>query len=172
MDFEADPRVAEALARLPETKFEGSAWKHTLPTQPIAAANTRGARWNPPGVPAIYFALERETALAEGDYLVGLQPQPIRGRREIHEVGLRLDRVLDLRDRQQLHRLGASEAELRSSDHSTCRRIGGTAEWLGFDGIIVPSARTSGANLVVFERHAAADFDVRVLASEKLEGES
>jgi RES domain-containing protein len=162
-DFQPDPKLAEILARLDETGFDGQVWKHTLPSQAPTAANTRGARWNPAGVPALYLSLDRETALAEGTHLVRLQPEPIRGTRHIHEVGLSLRRVLDLRDRPVLISLGLSEADLRSKDHSACQKVGGTAEWLGVEAIIVPSARAGGANLVIFERKAGPDFTVRVL---------
>ena len=70
-------------------------------------------------MPAIYLALERETALAEGAYLVSLQPQPIQRTRQIHEVGLKLGRVLDLRDKAVLQALGLSEADLRSTNHTS-----------------------------------------------------
>jgi RES domain-containing protein len=168
-DFEPDPRLAEALARLEETGFQGRAWKHTLPNQSPTAANTKGARWNPAGVPVIYLSVERDTARAEGDYLGGAQPQPIRGTRHITEVEISLGRVLDLRDRTVLRALGLSEADLRSSDHSACQRVGGTAEWLGLEGLIVPSARAEGANVVVFERRTGPDFSLRVVGSEPLE---
>ena len=108
MNFQPDPKVAEALARLAEVRYDGLAWKHTLPGQAVTAANRKGARRNPANVPAIYLALERDTALAEGRYLAGLQPQPIRGTRHLHEVTLTLERVLDLRDKATLQALGVS----------------------------------------------------------------
>ena len=169
MVFQPDPRIAETLARLPEGQYEGDVWKHTLPGQPPTTANTRGARWNPPEAPAVYVAMERGTALAEGQYLVALQPQPIRGIRHIHRGTVKLSRVLDLRDRATLQALGLSDAELRSYDHTACQRVGGTAEWLGIEALIVPSARFDGANLVIFERRSGADFELRVIESEALD---
>lgn len=165
-DFQPDPRIAESLARLEEVPFGGTVWKHTLPSQSPSAPNTKGARWNPPGVPAIYLAIERDTALAEGAYLAGIQPQPIKGPRHLHEIDVTLTRILDLRERRVLQALGLSDADLRSSDHSACRSVGGTAEWLEVEALIVPSARTKGANLVVFERRTGPDFLPRVVLSE------
>lgn len=165
-DFQPDPRLAERLARLEEIRFDGTVWKHTLPGQSPTAANTKGARWNPAGVPAIYLSVERDTALAEGAHLVDLQPQPLKGIRHLHEAEVNLGRVLDLRERKVLQALGLSEADIRSPNHSACQKVGGTAEWLGIEGLIVPSARIDGANLVVFERRAGPDFSVRILTSE------
>jgi len=163
--FDPDPRIVEILARLDETGFEGEVWKHTLPGQPPEAANTKGARWNPPDVPAIYVALERATATAEGDHLVSMQPRPIRGARTLHRGRVTLRRVLDLRDPIVLNGLGVGESELSSADQSACRQVGGAAEWLGFDGLIVPSARGPGANLVIFERRVVPDFELLIAES-------
>ena len=37
--------------------------------------NTAGARWNPPGVGAIYTVLHCGTALAEGQHAIDVQPR-------------------------------------------------------------------------------------------------
>lgn len=163
--FQPDPRVADRLVRLPESPFAGEVWKHTMPGQKPDQANTKGARWNPPDVPALYFALDRATAEAEGDYLASVQPQPIRGVREVHRIEIALRRVVDLSDAQILQELGVSDSALRSNDHSICRSLGGTAEWFGYDAIIVPSARHAGRNLVVFPRRTTPDFEVSVVES-------
>jgi hypothetical protein len=84
--FQPDPRIADLLVRLPERPLATAVWKHTMPGQRPDQANTKGARWNPPEVPALYFAIDRETAEAEGDYLDSIQPQPIRGSRQVHKV--------------------------------------------------------------------------------------
>lgn len=169
MAFSPDPRIAEALARQPETQYDGDVWKHTLPKQPPEAANTRGARWNPPGVPAVYVALSRDTAIAEGQHLVRLQPVEVRGTRHIHRGHIVLRRVLDLRDPARLSPLGLSATDMRSNDQTACQRVGGTAEWLGIEGLIVPSARHDGANLVIFERRVAGDFAITFLGSEPVD---
>lgn len=169
MVFQPDPRIAETLARLPEGQYEGDVWKHTLPGQAPAAANTRGARWNPPDTPTVYVAVEQATAIAEGQFLVGLQPQAMKGTRRIHRGTVKLSRVLDLRDKETVQALGLSDADLRSNDHAACRRVGGTAEWLGIEALIVPSARSDGANLVIFERRTGTEFDLQFIESEPVE---
>ena len=137
-----------------------------MPGQRPEFANTKGARWNPPGVPTLYFSMERQVATAEGDYLSSVQPQPIAGVRQIHQLELDLQRVLDLTDRDQLRALGVTNNDLVSNDYTACRRVGGTAEWAGYQAIIVPSARSMGANLVVFPRKAPPDFEIRIVSSE------
>jgi RES domain-containing protein len=121
-------------------------------------------------VPAVYVALSRATAIAEGRHLVELQPLPMKGIRHVHRARVKLGRVLDLRDSASLATLGLSEADIQSSDLTACQRVGGTAEWLGIEGLIVPSARDTGANLVIFERRTPDDFEVTVLDSEPVDG--
>jgi RES domain-containing protein len=43
---------------------------------PPDAENILGARWNPPGVAAIYTSLTREGALAEAEHQIAIQPHP------------------------------------------------------------------------------------------------
>jgi RES domain-containing protein len=165
-EFAPDPKIAAGLASLETQGGPDAAWKHTLPGQSPIAANEKGARWNPPGSPAIYLALDQATARAEGNHLVSKQPQPIRGLRLIHRMSVEgLAKVLDLRDSRTLSALGVSAADLVSDDHTACRKVGGTAEWFGYDAMIVPSARSDGANLVVFPRRTSPEFDLQSVDS-------
>lgn len=170
MAFQPDPRIAEALARLATIDAPNEVWKHTFVGQSPIAPNTRGGRWNPRDVPAIYLALERETAVAEGRYLIAQQPQPIRRGRTLYRITLAgLGNVLDLRDRAVLRSLGVSDAELGAPDFEACQLVGGTAEWLGHAGLVVPSARIDGFNLVIYERKASDRLSLAPLEFEPLD---
>jgi hypothetical protein len=59
--------------------------------------------------------------------------------------------------------------DLKSDDFTACRPIGGAMAWLGYDGLLRPSARAPGTNIVlvdnlstdsVFERLAAEELSV------------
>lgn len=64
---------------------------------PPELANTRGARWNPSGTAAIYTSLEPDTALAEGQHAMDIQPvRPKPRRRVLYEIQVTLQAVLDL----------------------------------------------------------------------------
>ena len=159
------------MAKLDDATYDGEVWKHTMPGQPPEAANTRGARWNPPGVSAIYVALSKGVALAEGQHLASLQPQPLRSGRRVHHGNVVLRRVLDLRDPAILAALSVTAAELETSDFTACQRVGGTAAWLGVEAVIVPSARAHGANLVIFEQQLPPDNEIEFLDSEPVSEE-
>jgi RES domain-containing protein len=116
--------------------------------------NTRGARWNPPETPAIYSSLEQKTAVAEGKHLADLHPIEPSVERKVYTIKVRLSRVIDLSDWKLLKELGVERKLFDTDDYAPTQLIGGSAEWLGCDGMIVPSAREKGLNLVVFPRKA------------------
>lgn len=116
----------------------------------VLRANTRGARWNPPGVEAVYGSLSPSTAAAEVDYLISRQPVPIRKARITHELAITLRRVVDFRDLSPLKRLDITAETVLGADLSVPQLIGEATAWLRCGGLLVPSARDDGANSVVF----------------------
>lgn len=78
-------------------------------------------------------------------------------------------KMLDLTDRLVLESLGVGDAELVADDQLACRRVGGAVAWLGYDGILVPSARAAGVNLVVFVNAQEPDLPLEPVASEPAE---
>jgi RES domain-containing protein len=53
----------------------------------------------------------------------------------------------------------------------TCRAIGGAAHWLESEGILVPSARADGNNLVLFPDRSDPDAAFEILDREAIEAE-
>jgi RES domain-containing protein len=133
---------------------------------PPDAENTRGARWNPPGVAAIYTSLAREGALAEAAHQIAVQPIPPRARRTIYMLELSLASVLDLTDTELLRDLGIGLAELTADDMTTCRQVGGAVHWLERDGLLLPSARSPSTNLVIFSANRPADARFAIISAE------
>lgn len=119
--------------------------------------NDRGARWNPRGIAALYLCLERSGVIAEGDFAVAAQPFRPRARRFVYEVGLSLANVLDLSDPTTLASTGLHDSDIASDDHSACREVGAAVAWLEHDGLLVPSARTSATNLVIYPANRPPD---------------
>jgi RES domain-containing protein len=140
------------LEALESRAWDGTVWRHMFGTYPPRRPNQLGARWNPPGVPAIYCSLDRETALAEGEHAIRMQPLRPTVARTIYKLHVHLEKMLDLSSRSALLELGIGDRELSDVDHERCRELGGAAEWLEHDGLLVPSARGSGSNLVIFPR--------------------
>jgi RES domain-containing protein len=168
-----DRELLDRLDGLRADRWEGKVFRHMFGEYPPERENQRGARWNPPETPAIYTSLTREVALAEADFQISLQPLRPRSARTIYTIRIALSSVIDLSDRVRLAGLGLSGEILASLDHGACQIIGGAIAWLGHDGLLVPSARADGTNLVIFPNEQRADYEFRVLTSEVLDlGES
>ena len=126
--------------------------------------NTLGARWNAPEVPAIYTSLDRDVVIAESEHQIRAQPNRPWAKRSIYRIAVALENVVDLTDWSVLRRLKLSPDMLQDVDLSRCQQIGSAAEHLGHDGLLVPSARVEGTNLVIYPNRTTAAsyrFDVK-----------
>lgn len=157
-----------ALEQFAPRAWEGEVYRHMFADYPPERENVRGARWNPPGVPAIYTSLERETAIAEADYYISLQPVRPVARRVVYRIEVRLQSIFDFSSRSNLAQFGVAGDELGAIGHAECQVLGAAAEWLGRDGMLVPSARAAGINLVIFPNQKRPGYQFSVAASEEL----
>jgi len=149
-----DPALLDVIeANIVE--WSGRIFRQVFEGTDVLLANTRGARWNPPGVEAIYGSLSPRTAAAEVDYLISRQPVPIRKARITHELSITLRRVVDFRDLLPLGRWDVTQETVLGADLSLPQLIGEATAWLRCGGLLVPSARDRGANIVVFVSNMA-----------------
>lgn len=156
------PDMLDLLQAAGASAWSGTVYRHMFGPHPPARGNTAGARWNAPGLEAIYTSRERETALAEAEYSISMQPLRPRARRTMYTIRVSLKHVLDLTAPRLLAELGITDDVLSGTDHGSCRTIGGAVHWLGHDGLFVPSARRQGGtNLVIYQPDlAATDFEI------------
>jgi RES domain-containing protein len=150
------PEMLDTLQSAAASAWEGTVYRHMFGSHPVGRSNTEGARWNVPGLGAIYASCERETALAEADYYISLQPLRPRAMRMLYTIHVSLKNVIDLTTTHLLSRLGITADVLSSIDQSPCRTIGAAVNWLGHDGLLAPSARRhGGTNLVIYHQDLA-----------------
>ena len=98
--FQPEPRLLDALAALDAHEWSGEVWRHTFADYPPEKTNLRGARWNPAGVEALYASLSRDTALAEAEHQIAIQPLRPTARRRIHRLDIHVWRLIDLTARR------------------------------------------------------------------------
>ncbi len=170
-----DPTLLDALEGLPATAWQGRVWRHMLNDYTPDRVNTGGARWNPPGVGAIYTSLERATALAEGQHAIDSQPRRTYAKRVMYEVEVSVVDVVDLTTPAAMAAVGLTlddvhaDLNVRADVQSSCQRVGGAAAWLERGGLLVPSARASGGNLVILVGTLGLEDDLDVVGQEVLE---
>jgi RES domain-containing protein len=162
---------ADIIDRLQEVEavgWVGVVFRYMLAGLPPDRENSRGARWNPPETRAIYVSLDRETMLAEANFYIGQQPRAPKVKRTLYRIGVELSSVIDLSEWARLSAFGIDRKSFASVGYEQFQMIGGSAEWLGHDGLLVPSARSNGTNLVIYPNRQTSSYKFTVLDDEEL----
>ena len=158
-----DVELLDALEALPTESFEGDVWRILRDGRDPLLGYRPGARWDPPGgFDVICTALEADGARAEIFYHLNRAPVfPSNAVYLLHGIRLRTQRTLRLADLKALAALGVDTGRYGETDYRTIpmrtQEIGDAAHFLGYDGLIVPSARYDGDNLVLFADRVEPD---------------
>jgi len=139
-----------------------------------------GGRWNPVGLAVVYASLSPETALAETlahNRYYGI-PDAQAMPRTFVSLQVKLSSVLDLRIGTVRQRLQVSldriltldwRQEIEMGRAPFTQTIGLSAQVLGLEGLIVPSAADSlGNNLLLFPENLKPGSEVRILKPDSL----
>ena len=157
--LERDPDLLERLEGCVQQAFAGTVhrvvWADRSPLQGSSVA--RG-RWNSPdsGFEVLNTSLEAEGAATEFEAFWSLfEQRPDRAALN-WKLRVRLRRVVEL-DFERLEELGVRQAEYASRQYARTREISDGVNYLGCDGLIVPSARHDGKNLVVYMQNLSRE---------------
>lgn len=163
-----DPDLLDAIEGLgAETLEDFTVWRHMFNDNPPELVNTRGARWNPAGIAAIYTSQERDIAIAEGQHAINSQPLRPKARRYVYELRVSVRKALRISE-ADLFILGLDMGDLSSSDFTACQRVAAHAAFLEYDALIVPSARADGTNIVLLVNELAADAAFERVGTEQI----
>lgn len=147
-----DRVLLDALEALNPAPFVGEVWRVVRSGRDPMRGSVANGRWAASGeFEVVYTSCAREGALAELGYRLGLEPiWPSLLTHDIHSLAVSLDRVLDLTDFSVLSELGVSEAKFEAHDYAAEQAISAAARFLGLQALLVPNARSTCDNLVVF----------------------
>lgn len=149
--------------------FEGDVWRIVGEERDALQGYPAAARWDPGSFDVLYTSLERDGALAEIYFHLSRQPVfPSKLRWVIHRVAVRTRRTLRIADLGALAALGVTREAYATLAYERSQEIGDAAAFLGFDGILAPSARWPCQNLVLFVDRLAPD-DLAVRDSEPVD---
>jgi hypothetical protein len=157
-----DLRLLDAIDAFKREPFAQPVWRVVRDGRdPISGAPST-SRWCDNTFDALYTSLEREGALAEIYALLSMQPVfPSRIRFLVHRVTVSAQRTLRFADLAALGRLGVDVGRYRERDYSRTQSIANAAYFLGFDGLIAPSARWKCLNAILFtDRIPAGDIEI------------
>ena len=114
------------------------------------------SRWGNGTFDVLHTTLERDGAVAEIYSLLSSLPIfPSKIRFLTHRLMVRTQKTLRLKDLNVLASLGVDN--YRGRDYKRTQQIADAAVFLGFDGLIAPSARWNGLNLVLFTNRINPD---------------
>ena len=146
-----DLQLLDALDALPRSTFEGTAWRTVREGRDPLQGYPAGARWDPGTFDVIYTSLERDGSLAEIYFHLSRQPVfPSKLVSVLHTRTVHARRTLRLANMTEVQALGIDPARYGELSYERTQAIGDAAYFLGFDGLIVPSARWDCQNLVLF----------------------
>jgi len=166
-----DRVILDALEAMEPEAFAGDVWRVTSRGRDPLRGSTAEGRWSPAGeFEVLYTSLERDGALTEIGYRLSLEPVwPSKVQHQVHRIGARTERSLRFPDVAALAPLGVEAARYSSFDYGQTQALAAAARFLGFDSLIVPSARSSALHLVVFLDAILDDGALTVLESEDVD---
>jgi hypothetical protein len=146
-----DLELLDAIDAFPREPFEGEVWRVVPEGREPALGRASLSRWCDGTFDVLCTSLERDGAIAEIHALLSLQPVfPSKLRWFVHKLKVAAAQTLKLADLVTLSRLGVDAPRYTDRDYSRTQLIADAAYFLGFDGLIAPSARWSCLNVVLF----------------------
>ncbi|GLQ55900.1 RES family NAD+ phosphorylase [Devosia nitrariae] len=154
-----DNALIDAIEAHTPAAFAGTAWRVVKEGRSPLVCSRAGGRWDDGTFDVLYTSRERDGAIAEVYFHLGRgQPVfPSQVRYGIHELDVSLAGALKLVDLSALSALGLDTSRYGqlsydrvSNEYPRSQDIAEVAHFLEFDGLIVPSARWSCMNIVLF----------------------
>ena len=147
-----DDRLLDLVGAIEGQPYAGAMWRVVRTGRDVLDGSRGSGRWNTADMSVLYGAAERDGAIAEIAFHLnrGQSVFPSRMRHDLFELEIRTNWTLVLADLGQLERLGVDRARYRELLYDRTQEIGAAAAFLGFDGLIVPSARWGCRNIVLF----------------------
>jgi RES domain-containing protein len=146
-----DLRLLDQVDALPRPRFGDTAWRVTREGRDPLQGGSSISRWCNGEFDVLYTSLERDGAIAELHALLDLQPVfPSKIVFRVHQLKVSVKQALDLTDFSTLARLGVDISRYQDRNYTVMQSVADAAYFLGFEGLLVPSARWPCANAVLF----------------------
>jgi len=147
-----DDRLLDALDELEGSAFDGTIWRVVREGRSVLDGSRGSGRWNPSDLNVLYSARKADGAIAEIYFHLsrGQPVFPSRMKHRLFELKVITDRTLMLANMADLVALGVDEAQYSHILYARTQEIAAAAAFMGFDGIISPSARYDCDNLMLF----------------------
>jgi RES domain-containing protein len=146
-----DLKLLDQVDALPRSAYAGVLWRVVREGRDPLQGGRSVSRWCNGEFDVLYTSLEREGAIAELHALLSLQPVfPSKIVFRVHRLRVSGMKSLNLTDVPTLSQLGVDVARYQDRDYAQTQNIADAGYFLGFDGLLAPSARWSCTNAVIF----------------------
>jgi hypothetical protein len=158
-----DLALLDALDRLERVSLNQTVWRAVRQGRDPLIGSAAAGRWDPGVFDVLYTAFERDGAIAELHFHLLRQPVfPSKVQFTVNEIEVRTSSTLRFADLNELNPLGVDIDDYAKILHARTQEIGDAAAFLGFDGIVAPSARWQCFKLVIFsDRIGPADIELK-----------
>lgn len=82
--------------------------------------------------------------------------------RTVHHLSILLSCVVVLETEDELADRGLPKSDLLAKYFSASQLVGGAVQWLGIQGLVVPSARSDTQNLIIFPENLGLNDTIEV----------
>lgn len=157
--LERDPGLLEQLEAYPQRPFDGATNRVVWADKsPIRGSNGKRGRWNSPDgeFEVLNTSFVAEGADTEFEAFWSLFEQRPDRKALNWKLRSRLKRVVEL-TYEDLEKLGVRQADYQNRDYERTQEISDALNYLGCDGLIVPSARYDCKNLVIYTQNLDKD---------------
>ena len=147
-----DDRLLDLVGEIEGQPFDGAAWRVVRTGRDVLDGSRGSGRWNTSDMSVLYCTADPDGALAEINFhlSMGQSVFPSRMRHDLCKLQIKTRHTLVLADMEQLKKLGVEESRYRELLYSRTQEIAAAAAFLGFDGLIAPSARWNCQNIILF----------------------
>ena len=153
-----DLALLDAVDAFKREPFSKTVWRIARGGRDPTIGSPSRSRWSHGGFDVLCTSLERDGALAEIHALLSAQPVfPTRDPWFAHQLKISADRTLKIADLPTLGKLGVDVGHYFERDYSRTQEVADAAHFLGFDGLVAPSARWSCLNAVLFTERLRPD---------------
>jgi RES domain len=146
-----DIGLLDAIDAFGREPFSAPVWRVVREGRDPVLGGPSRSRWCNGTFDVLYTSLEQNGAIAEIYAFLSLQPVfPSKVRWNVHRLDVSAAKTLRLADLPALAKLGVDTARFQDRTYDRTQEIADAAYFLGFDGLIAPSARWLCQNLVLF----------------------
>jgi len=154
-----DNAIIDILETVPKPPFEGSAWRIVRGDRDPLRSSSPKSRWDDGSFDVLYTSLDADGAKAEM-YFHLMRGQPVFPSQidfRLFELDLKLLGALRFPDKNSLAALGVDVTNYgglayarKGEEYTATQRIGEAAHFLEADALLIPNARWTCLNAVLF----------------------